>query len=129
MKLHIIVTIATLAFIQPVCAETVRCQVSGGVASAVNIMWTADSHIASATFGIEGEAVGSVTAVRPHNASRKVNLLLRPKNPLGSDEIEVLVVPAEDGKYRVSAVGYRIVAGVRHLNIMLGNDDATCVKQ
>jgi len=129
MKFRLLAAIASAATVMPAYTQTIQCQVSGGVASATTIAWNAESRVARASFRMEGEAEGTVTAVRPHNASTKINLLLRPLKPLGSDEIEVLLVPSEEGRYRVFSVGYRTVAGVRHLNLLLGNDEASCSKQ
>ena len=102
---------------------------SGGVASPTIVTWNIESRVAAAVFGMEGEAKGKVTAVRVHNSGVRINILLTTVKPLGSDEIELLVLPLEAEKTRIFSVGYRVVDGIRHLNLLLGDDEAQCQKQ
>ena len=116
-------------FLQNSVASTMTCRVQGDASAPRVISWDGETKKAVAHLGISGEATGELALVRPHAQSNKYNITLRPNQKYLNDEVEVLIFPVSDVRFRVIAIGYKTIDGIRYMNSSLGNSEATCTEQ
>ncbi len=107
-------------------ASSTICKVSGDSVAPVAISWDTDTNAAKVTFTVEGTLDGRVTLVRKHDSDNKYNLRFITRDQGVNDELEFIVFPTGQDKYRVIGVGYKVINGERFLNVGRGNSEARC---